>query len=149
MLTGRTAEAEALLGLPAPLPLPIYISLGDYNRYCLDPKLANDPEHGTIWGYARHMLIRELSALRLPSDFFERVLTRGQACVFLLDGLDEVVEERHRQNVIKSLTRHPVMVKTLPAFEILAKRALGILRYKSLQCGIKDREIRAHKPPPN
>ena len=99
LLTGQTAEAEALLGLPAPLPLPIYISLGDYNRYRLDPKRADDPEHGTIWGYARHMLIRQLSALRLPRDFFERVLTRGQACVFLLDGLDEVVEERHRQNV--------------------------------------------------
>ena len=99
LLTGRTEEAQKLLGLPLPLPLPVYISLGDYNRYRLGPQAAADPEHGTLLAYARYALIRQLGGLRLPRDFFERLLTQGQACVFLLDGLDEVVDERHRQIV--------------------------------------------------
>ncbi|WP_374689185.1 SUMF1/EgtB/PvdO family nonheme iron enzyme, partial [Promineifilum sp.] len=99
LLTGRTAEAETMLGLPAPLPLPVYVSLGDYNRYRTGRHTSGDPEYGTLLAYARHALIRQLGGLHLPRDFFERLLTRGQACVFLLDGLDEVVEERHRQIV--------------------------------------------------
>jgi len=99
MLTGQTEAAQNLIGLPAPLPLPVYFSLGDYNRYRISPNIAADPEHGTLLAYARYALIRQLGGLRLPRDFFERLLTGGQACVFLLDGLDEVVEERHRQIV--------------------------------------------------
>ncbi len=99
LLTGQTETAQKLLGLPAPLPLPIYISLGDYNRYRVSPPATADPEHGTLLAYARYALIRQLGGLHLPRDFFERLLTQGQTCVFLLDGLDEVVEERHRQIV--------------------------------------------------
>ena len=99
-MTGDNAENGAkALGLSGPLPLPIYISLGDYNRYRLGPREPGDPEHGTLLAYARYALIRQLGGLHLPKDFFERLLTRGQTCVFLLDGLDEVVDERHRQIV--------------------------------------------------
>ena len=99
MLGGNAAEAREALGLTDPLPLPIYISLGDYNRYRLGRREPGDPEHGTLLAYARYALIRQMGGLNLPKDFFERLLTQGQTCVFLLDGLDEVVVERHRQIV--------------------------------------------------
>lgn len=99
MRAGQAEEAQAALGLEGPLPLPIYISLGDYNRYRLGRREPGDPEHGTLLAYARYALIRQLGGLNLPKDFFERLLTQGRTCVFLLDGLDEVVDERHRQIV--------------------------------------------------
>lgn len=99
MVTGDVGSVQKELGLAAPLPLPIYISLGDYNRYRLASREPGDPEHGTLLAYARYALIRQLGGLNLPKDFFERLLTQGQTCVFLLDGLDEVVDERHRKTV--------------------------------------------------
>ena len=99
MITGKVQEGRDALGLTGSLHLPIYISLGDYNRYRLGSREPDDPEHGTLLAYARYALIRQLGGLNLPKDFFERLLTQGQTAFFLLDGLDEMVEERHRQIV--------------------------------------------------
>jgi FlaA1/EpsC-like NDP-sugar epimerase len=54
------------------------------------------------------------------------------------DGIKEVLlampeaTHRHRQEVIKALTRHPVMVKTLPAFEDIAEGRVQISDLRAL-----------------
>ncbi|MEZ4729555.1 MAG: SUMF1/EgtB/PvdO family nonheme iron enzyme [Caldilineaceae bacterium] len=94
--TGATALVEQALGLTAPLPLPIFVSLSEYNRYRKEAPGAGDARHGTLTAFISHALIRQEAALGLPSDFFERLLMQGHSCILLLDGLDEVADERER-----------------------------------------------------
>ncbi|MBE2202268.1 MAG: SUMF1/EgtB/PvdO family nonheme iron enzyme, partial [Anaerolinea sp.] len=95
----RTNETEAVaqhLGLTEPLPLPIVVSLSDYNRYRRRYDQPDDPRQGTLIAFISHSLIRQQAGINLPPDFFERLLMQGKACLLLLDGLDEVANERER-----------------------------------------------------
>lgn len=93
---GETAHTTQTWGLRAPLPLPIFVSLADYNRYRRRHVRASDPRKGTLLAFLSESLIRQQAILGLPADFFERMLGEGQACILLLDGLDEVANERER-----------------------------------------------------
>ena len=94
--TGESGAVARSLGLSGELPLPIFVTLSDYNRY----RRANDgftePSQGTLTAFLSHNLIRDEAALGLPADFFTRLLHQGQSCIVLLDGLDEVADERER-----------------------------------------------------
>ena len=95
----RTNDAEAVeraWGLQPPLPLPIFVSLADYNHYRRKHKRSTDPHKGTLLTFLSESLIHQQAAVGLPQDFFERLLMQGQSCMALLDGLDEVANERER-----------------------------------------------------
>ena len=92
---GSAEEVERSLGLTGDLPLPIFVSLSDYNRYRRNAD-SRDPRQGTLTAFLTHSLIRQEAALGLPSDFFQRLLGQGRSCIVLLDGLDEVADERER-----------------------------------------------------
>jgi len=94
--TGNTAPVQQALGLADPLPLPIFVTLSEYNRYRKAPAQPGDARQGTLTAFISHALIRQEAALGLPTDFFERLLMQGQSCILLLDGLDEVADERER-----------------------------------------------------
>jgi formylglycine-generating enzyme required for sulfatase activity len=92
----RPETGATHLGLAEPLPLPIVVSLSDYNRYRRRYSQPEDPRQGTLIAFISHSLIRQQAAIGLPGDFFERLLVQGQSCLLLLDGLDEVANERER-----------------------------------------------------
>ena len=94
--TGNTALVQQALGLTAPLPLPIFVALSEYNRYRKQHAAAGDARQGTLSAFISHSLIRQEAIIGLPEDFFARLLLKGQACMLLLDGLDEVADERER-----------------------------------------------------
>jgi len=101
--TGESGAVARCLGLSGELPLPIFVTLSDYNRY----RRANDgftePSQGTLTAFLSHNLIRDEAALGLPTDFFTRLLHQGQSCIVLLDGLDEVADERERALVRRAV----------------------------------------------
>ena len=101
--TGESGAVARSLGLSGELPLPIFVTLSDYNRY----RRANDgftePSQGTLTAFLSHNLIRDEAALGLPIDFFTRLLHQGQSCILLLDGLDEVADERERALVRRAV----------------------------------------------
>lgn len=94
--TNDVAAVAQNLGLTDPLPLPIVVPLSDYNRYRRRYDQPDDPRRGTLTAFISHNLIRQEAGINLPADFFERLLVQGQACLLLLDGLDEVANERER-----------------------------------------------------
>ncbi|MEZ4866255.1 MAG: SUMF1/EgtB/PvdO family nonheme iron enzyme [Caldilineaceae bacterium] len=94
--TGNTQQVEATLGLVDPLPLPILITLSEYNHYRRQQTDSADPRQGTLTAFITHALIRQEALIGLPGDFFTRLLMQGRACLLLLDGLDEVADERER-----------------------------------------------------
>ncbi len=94
--SGESGAVARTLGLHDDLPLPIFVSLSDYNRYRRGHENAADPRQGTLTSFITHTLIRQEAALSLPADFFQRLLIQGQRCIVLLDGLDEVADERER-----------------------------------------------------
>lgn len=94
---------RAHLGLDEPLPLPVVVSLSDYNRYRRRHSQADDPRRGTLTAFISYSLIRQQAALGLPADFFERLLVQGRSCLLLLDGLDEVANERERTLVRRAV----------------------------------------------
>ncbi|MBI1299715.1 SUMF1/EgtB/PvdO family nonheme iron enzyme [bacterium] len=101
LLTDEVADVQRYLGLEKELPLPIFVTLSDYNRYrrqC-ENTANHDPRQGTLTAFISHSLIRQEAALGLPADFFERLLGQGKRCIVLLDGLDEVADERERMLV--------------------------------------------------
>ena len=105
LLTGESTEVSRHLGLATDLPLPIFVALSDYNRYrrrCEDAS-SHDPRQGTLTAFISHSLIRQEAALGLPDDFFERLLGQGKHCILLLDGLDEVADERERTLVRRAV----------------------------------------------
>jgi formylglycine-generating enzyme required for sulfatase activity/energy-coupling factor transporter ATP-binding protein EcfA2 len=101
LLTGEMEEVRRDLGVEKDLPLPIFVTLSDYNRYRRQCEHAanHDPRQGTLTAFISHSLIRQEAALGLPTDFFERLLGQGKRCIVLLDGLDEVADERERMLV--------------------------------------------------
>lgn len=97
--TGDDAAVRRDLGWDGPLPLPLFVSLSEYNRYRREHTRRDDPRQGTLIAFISHALIRQQAAIGLPDDFFERLLVQGRSCILLLDGLDEVANERERQQV--------------------------------------------------
>jgi predicted ATPase len=112
LLTGETTTVSQQLGLAAgtPLPLPILVPLSDDTRYRrqisrqqIGP--AQTARQGTLAAFISHYLVREQAAIGLPDDFFERLLIQGQSCLLLLDGLDEVANERERLLVSQAVEK--------------------------------------------
>jgi len=115
--SGESAAVQTVLGLVMPLPLPILISLSEYNTYRRQHSKAADPRQGTLLAFLTHALIRQEAALGLPPDFFERLFVQQRACLLLLDGLDEVADERERwlvrqavENVANNAGLHHIIV---------------------------------------
>ena len=102
---GDSGPVARSLGLTGDLPLPIFVSLSDYNRYRKDNARSADPRQGTLTAFISYSLIRQEAALGLPDDFFTRLLHQGQSCILLLDGLDEVADERERAQVRQQVER--------------------------------------------
>lgn len=92
----QVQEVQEKLGLTGPLPLPIFVSLGGYNHYRRQHANPRNSREGTLIAFISHALIQENVAINLPENFFERLLAQGQSCILLLDGLDEVANERDR-----------------------------------------------------
>ena len=93
--TGDPAGVRQHLGLKGDLPLPIIVALSEFNSYRRQYEQPDDPRQGTLTAFLSYSLIRQHN-IDLPDDFFERLLRQGQGCALLLDGLDEVAEERER-----------------------------------------------------
>lgn len=93
--SGDSAAVQAHLGLSGDLPLPILITLSEFNAYRRQYSQPDDPHQGTLTAFLSYSLIRQHN-IGLPPDFFERLLYQGQACALLLDGLDEIADERER-----------------------------------------------------
>ncbi len=89
----RAAAALRLNHLLKPL-FPVIIPLRDYNAYCKDNKLPRSAD--TLYQYLERLPELSFKGLRLPADFFTRLMRRG--CLLMLDGVDEVDDE-HRQAV--------------------------------------------------
>ncbi|HSH05363.1 MAG TPA: SUMF1/EgtB/PvdO family nonheme iron enzyme [Anaerolineae bacterium] len=94
--TGEEGAVRAQLGLEGALPLPIFVSLSEFNWYQKNVGRQGARE-GTLASFISYTL-RE-AALGLPDNFFERLLVEGHSCILLLDGLDEVANERERKLV--------------------------------------------------
>ncbi len=101
--SGDRSAVDRHLGLTGDLPLPIFVSLSDYNRYRRQCAASDDPHKSTLTAFITHNLIRQEAALGLPLDFFQRLLVQGHSCIVLLDGLDEVADERERALVRRAV----------------------------------------------
>ena len=102
LLDGSPEPARSRLGLqgaPADLPLPLFVPLASFARYRRDLPANAPPQHKTLRHYLSHHLISQQAGFRLPVDFFERLLDDGRQVLLLLDGLDEVANERERHSV--------------------------------------------------
>ncbi|MCA9999337.1 MAG: NACHT domain-containing protein, partial [Anaerolineales bacterium] len=95
--SGNLQPVTEHLGLAEPLPVPIFITLGEYNRYRKQVSGAADPVQGTIRGFIGHDLQRKIRGL--PPDFFDRLLDGATPVLLLLDGLDEVADDAERRQV--------------------------------------------------
>lgn len=108
-LLGGTAEPArsrlGLQGLPADLPLPLFVPLASFARYRRDLPSNAPPQHKTLRHYLSHHLISQQAGFHLPVDFFERLLDDGRQVLLLLDGLDEVANERERLSVREQVER--------------------------------------------
>jgi formylglycine-generating enzyme required for sulfatase activity len=89
----RAAAALRLNHLLKPL-FPVIIPLREYNAYCKDKQLPRSAD--TLYQYLERLPELSFKGLRLPADFFTRLMRRG--CLLMLDGVDEVDDE-HRQAV--------------------------------------------------
>ncbi|MDX2215250.1 MAG: HEAT repeat domain-containing protein, partial [Oculatellaceae cyanobacterium bins.114] len=87
-----TGQQEAL-GLEADSDwLPILIRI---RELALHPELS-------ILDYAKRFAEATMSCMPLPGGFFEAWVQEGRALI-LLDGLDEVAEEGHRQEIVRKI----------------------------------------------
>jgi formylglycine-generating enzyme required for sulfatase activity len=112
-------------GTPQPsrieLPLPVFIPLHAYAQHLQRHGAGDDPHRATLVAFISDYLIRR-QALGLPEDFFEQLLVRGQSCVLLLDGLDEVPDERTRvrasravEDLVHAVPENRCLVTSRPA----------------------------------
>ncbi|MCA9951820.1 MAG: SUMF1/EgtB/PvdO family nonheme iron enzyme, partial [Anaerolineales bacterium] len=99
------AFAAAKLHWPSKqkLPLPILIPLSEYATY-LDELYASEkkpvpPDKIKLSTFISHHLGMQYTDFQLPDDFFTRLLRAGHPALLLLDGLDEVPNEKRRVEV--------------------------------------------------
>ncbi|MCA9996368.1 MAG: SUMF1/EgtB/PvdO family nonheme iron enzyme [Anaerolineales bacterium] len=86
-----------------PLPLPILIPLSEYATYLDELYAGNEkpvpPDKIKLSAFISYHLGMQYTDFQLPEDFFTRLLRAGQPALLLLDGLDEVPEEKRRVEV--------------------------------------------------
>lgn len=87
-LHGDRASVVRYLGLNDPLPVPIFVTLGDYNRF------RRGAADGSIRAYLNQTLPQKVHGV--PADFFNRLLDGPTPVIALLDGLDEVADDNER-----------------------------------------------------
>jgi formylglycine-generating enzyme required for sulfatase activity len=104
------------------LPLPVFIPLQAYAEHLRHFGRWDDARRATLAAFISDYLIRRQAGLGLPADFFEQLLVRGQSCLLLLDGLDEVPDERTRvrvsravEDLVNAARRNQVVVTSRPA----------------------------------
>jgi formylglycine-generating enzyme required for sulfatase activity len=104
------------------LPLPISIPLHAYAEHLRRFGDGDDARKATLTAFISDYLIRRQAGLGLPDDFFEQLLVRGQSCLLLLDGLDEVPDEKTRvrvsrdvEDLVHAAPRNHVLVTSRPA----------------------------------
>lgn len=99
------AFAAAKINWPStnPLPLPILIPLSEYATYLDDLYAAAErpisPDKIKLSTFISYHLGMQHTDFQLPADFFTRLLQAGQPTLLLLDGLDEVPNEKRRVEV--------------------------------------------------
>jgi formylglycine-generating enzyme required for sulfatase activity len=134
LLVGDPELAVERLGLTLPsdregqarpselkLPLPVLIPLYAYADHLRRHGDGNDAHKATLVAFISEYFIRR-QALGLPDDFFEQLLVQGQSCLLLLDGLDEVPDEKTRvrvsravEDLVHAAPRNTVVVTSRPA----------------------------------
>lgn len=78
------------------LPLPIFVPLNAYADYRKNQIANNDATTKTLASFVSYYLIEKQSGFDLPKKFFENILKDGKSVILLLDGLDEVADEKER-----------------------------------------------------
>ncbi len=87
---GRAGED---LGWPGAVKVPIFVRLRNFGIYLAENRAKfSAPGPGALVAYLEQNL-RSDERVDIPQDFFERRLEAGE-CVVLLDGLDEVLDNR-------------------------------------------------------
>ncbi len=128
-LIGEPVPVEQVLGLRGPLPLPIVVSLGGYNTYRRERK-------GTLVDYISYAVIEQNAAIGLPTDFFQRLLSRGRSCLLLLDGLDEVARDEERIIVRQKVEELSHSVASAQSFGVRRRAGRRRRRKRALGGGV-------------
>lgn len=132
-----------LLELPAPLPLPIFAPRVGYNDYRRNVKKRDG--HGladlSLKAYLSEYLAGMKGNFALPGDFFDRLMSGGQAIILLFDGLDEVaVDAEHhpaRAEIEKLIVGKP------DAHIVATCRPAGYDEDSQLACDFKEVRVLA------
>ncbi|MCE7984309.1 MAG: NACHT domain-containing protein [Caldilinea sp. CFX5] len=109
LLDNDGSWAEQKLGLrlaadnPLP-PLPLYLPLSAYARLRFRPSQENDALTFPDF-IQRYLRQSHCNIGGLPPDFFARLLQSGRSIILLLDGLDEVADEKQREIVTQTIER--------------------------------------------
>lgn len=83
--------------------IPVYIPLNSFANFLDERRSGANPRDYTLLRFAEHYVILRQAYLDLPEDFFARLLQRGVPLQLLLDGLDEIADEKQRIMVSRSI----------------------------------------------
>jgi formylglycine-generating enzyme required for sulfatase activity len=109
-LAGQPLDARLKPRRPGgPLPIPLVAPLRFWKAYrdaCADrrERILDHPDTGTLAGFLLWYLRYRYKNFEAAGDFFDRLL-KGQGCLVMLDGLDEVVSVPERQVVRDAVGR--------------------------------------------
>ena len=98
----RSPLAQQRLGLDTPLPLPIFVPLAAYAKWRTERPSAPKAETRLV-DFLTQYLIGRQAEFGLPNDFFIKLLQDGHQVMLLLDGLDEVADEKLRLTVAQAI----------------------------------------------
>ncbi len=146
-LTQDPALAARALGLDAlselSLPLPLYLPLSRYHSYRRELRQqggVDAPHKVTLHSFLSHYLIERSTVLRLPPDFFVRLIENSQALILLLDGLDEVPDDTERSGIcaaVEDLVAGRPGLRTLVTCRTAAYQGQTLLNAKFHQVQVK------------
>ncbi|MFZ4851240.1 MAG: NACHT domain-containing protein, partial [Caldilinea sp.] len=146
-LTQDPALAARALGLDTlpelRLPLPLYLPLSRYHSYRRELRQqggVDAPHRVTLHSFLSHYLIERSTVLRLPPDFFVRLIENSQALILLLDGLDEVPDDTERSGIcqaVEDLVAGRPELRTLVTCRTAAYQGQTLLNAKFHQVQVK------------